>query len=221
MAVSNLVYILFTVDATDIDLRPPQKKMSKDKSSPKRKAPQKTKAAGEADISNAMKSLSVGAPEQPQTSAPSTSRSSPQTAKSPVDDFPLLASEEAELHYWEREKGYFIKQADGVAKIVKRPTKGFEYWLIAGAEEGQLLAHKVTSDMNQRWSTKMSSLTWNHLGERGSQSSWCFRFLSENAFANFQHAFTRALWETLHQMSWDKSKVKAVVCHVLHIYLIN
>lgn len=151
-----------------------------------------------------MKSLAVS-PKEPQAS-PTTSPKRP-VVKSPVDDFPSLASEEAELHLWDIHKGYFLRQAEGVAKIVKRPNAGYEYWLIGSSDEGQVLNHKINPDMNQRWSSKMHSLTWNYFSEKKTQSSRCFRFFDEQAFANFQAAFTKALWETLHQTSWEKSKV--------------
>lgn len=166
-----------------------------------------------------MQSLAV-APSGPKTPPKAFPSKRPQVAKSPVDDFPVLSEEPAELHFWELQKGYFVKSSDGTAKIVKRPTTGYEYWLIANTEEGHVLSHQITSEMNQRWSSKMWSLTWNHLSEKEIQSSWCFRFLDEEAFVTFQQAFTRALWETLHQTSWDKSKVCGMFVRfcVAHIY---
>jgi hypothetical protein len=187
---------------TNLVFRPLQKKTSKTKTSPKGKTAAK-KSTDEAELTNAMKSLAVS-PKKPPTS--STSSPKRPVVKSPVDDFPLLASEEAELHFWDTKHGYFSKQADGTAKIVKRPNAGYEYWLIASTEEGQLLTHKINTEMNQRWSSKMYSLTWNNFSEK-TQTSWCFRFLDEQAFVTFQTAFTKALWETLHQTSWEKSKV--------------
>jgi len=61
--------------------------------------------------------------------------------------------------------------------------------------------------MNQRFSPKMLSLTWNHLGDDdNSQSSWLFRFHSEDNFGSALQTFTQCLWESLHQTPWGKIK---------------
>ncbi|KAL6309693.1 VID27 cytoplasmic protein [Sparassis latifolia] len=121
---------------------------------------------------------------------------------------PALVAEEAELHLWNRERGFFVIQAEVVARVVRNAASGpFDYWLNAFGEDGQLLAHKITSDMNQRWSSKVLSLTWNHTSDTGLQSSWCLRFETQKAFSNFQRIFTQALWEGLNQYSWEKAKL--------------
>jgi hypothetical protein len=122
-----------------------------------------------------------------------------------------MVDEEAELHFWDREKEYFVKKIDGRAIITGLPTNskanGYEYWIVAHSTEGSFLRHKIDGDMNQRWSTKVWSLTWNHMNSHGVQTSWCFRFLTQETYATFQEQFTRALWETLHQVPWSTSKV--------------
>ena len=159
-----------------------------------------------------MRSLAVSSePSSSQTSTTTTS-SSTETTTSPFNSYPPLVDEEAELHLWDREKEYFVKQSDGRAAIVGLPTNsktnGYEYWMIARSEGNDVvLWHKIDPDMNQRWSTKVWSLTWNHMNEKGVQTSWCFRFLAQESYAIFQEQFTRALWETLHQVPWSTSKV--------------
>ena len=81
-------------------------------------------------------------------------------------------------------------------------------------EHGDVLAHQVSSDMNQRWSQKMSSLTWNHIEQSGTGYSWLFRFQSEEAYSAFLQAFTQCLWESLHQTTWGKAKVSSLSWNV-------
>ena len=191
--------------------RPPESKKQKSKQSSSRKKSSESDPA--ASITSRMQSLTVSS--QPPASQTS-SASSTDTTTSPFDSYPTLVNEEAELHLWDREKEYFVKQTDGRATIVGLPTNsktnGYEYWIIARSTEGGdksrvVLWHKIDTDMNQRWSTKVWSLTWNHMNERGVQTSWCFRFFNQESYATFQEQFTRALWETLHQVPWSTSKV--------------
>ena len=155
------------------------------------------------------------------SSEPSSSQTSTITSASPFDSYTTIIDEEAELHLWDREKEYFIKQTEGRATIVGQPnnskTNGYEYWIVTRSTEEDdrgnvVLWHKIDSDMNQRWSTKVWSLTWNHMDQNGTQTSWCFRFLAQESYANFQEQFTRALWETLHQVPWSTSKVGLPHC---------
>ncbi|KAI0796688.1 VID27 cytoplasmic protein [Abortiporus biennis] len=140
--------------------------------------------------------------------APASAPSSPKVKKFIVPDSlpPALVSADAELHLWNGEQGYFSKQADVNARIVSNGP--FEYWLMALGESGHLLSHKITQDMNQRWSSRVCSLTWNHESEGGAQSSWCFRFPNLEDMSKFQEGFTIALWETLNQYSWAKAKAE-------------
>ncbi|KDQ64569.1 hypothetical protein JAAARDRAFT_28213 [Jaapia argillacea MUCL 33604] len=199
--------------ATDAELQefiwhPPVKK-GKGKATSRSKA----KSKDETSLNDPMQSLSVKepAPQRQPTSPPRKAPVSP--PKPPVQPkkaaaasvFPVIAEAEAQLYLWDLQEEGFMKQADVVARIVHRPNAGFEYLLTASNEDGQLLMHKITSDMNQRWSHKMQSLTWNYLSENR-QSSWCVRIEDAEAFEGFGNAFTRVLWETLHQYPWDKMK---------------
>ncbi len=122
------------------------------------------------------------------------------------DSIPSLVAGAAELHLWNLDASYFEKQADVIARIVEGPGP-YEYWLVASGAEGQVLAHRIDSQLNQRWSSKVLSFTWNHIGETGRQSSWCFRFEEQSDYEAFLLAFTKTLWESLNQYSWDKAKV--------------
>jgi len=141
------------------------------------------------------------------TAPPAESTDAKVKASAWDSSIPTLVAEEAELYLWNKDEGFFVKQTDVVARIIQNPGSGpFDFWLNAANEEGQILIHKITSDMNQRWSSKVLSLTWNHTSDTGLQSSWCFRFSTEEAFQNFLQFFTRTLWESLNQYSWEKAK---------------
>jgi VID27 PH-like domain len=119
-----------------------------------------------------------------------------------------LISSEAELYLWDGPNDTFINQGIVTASIMLRSGSAYEYWLTATRDTGHLLAHKISDDMNQRFSHKMYTLTWNHLGDDdGSQNSWLFRFNPDD-FGVFLQKFTECLWESLHQTQWAKAKVR-------------
>jgi hypothetical protein len=119
----------------------------------------------------------------------------------------VVIDEKAELFLWDRAEGYFVREAAVFAKIVRRKGPGFSFFLTATRQEGQVLAHRISSDMMQRWSPATWSLTWNNVNESGSQSSWCLRLESQESFEDFRAEFTQRSWESLNQTSWDKVKV--------------
>jgi VID27 PH-like domain len=151
-------------------------------------------------LSAAMKSLSVH-------------QTTPDAGKRPAfplipESFPQLVSHPAELYVWDLEQELFNPLPTVIAKIVQRPDS-YDYWLLAEScdEPGdQMFAHKITSEMNQRWSNKMRSLTWNYVGSEGEHQSWLFRFAETKAYEEFLFAYTRATWEGLNQVSWAKAK---------------
>jgi len=118
----------------------------------------------------------------------------------------VIIEEKAELFLWERNEGYFVLEAAVSAKIVQRKGANYSFFLTATSQEGQVLAHRISSQMMQRWSPTTWSLTWNNVNENGNQSSWCLRFESQEAFEGFRAEFTKRTWESLNQTSWDKVK---------------
>ncbi|TDL29588.1 VID27-domain-containing protein [Rickenella mellea] len=123
---------------------------------------------------------------------------------------PSVISAHAELYLWDQDDGHFLKQADVDAKIVEKQSSNFEYYItasVAGTRQ-QLLAHKLRSELNARWSTKLGSLTWNHTSEKGLISSWCFKFEDQEGFQAFQEAFGKCLYQHLNAMSWEKTKAE-------------
>ncbi|KAI0307163.1 VID27 cytoplasmic protein [Multifurca ochricompacta] len=133
----------------------------------------------------------------------SQSSASPSTSDPSLE---VIMDEKAELFLWDRDEGYFVREAEVSARIGQRSGAKFSFFLTATSQEGQILAHLITSQMMQRWSPATWSLTWNNVNERGEQSSWCLRFESHESFEDFRAEFTRCAWESLNQTSWDKVK---------------
>lgn len=156
----------------------------------------KGKAKTEDALSSAIDSLSVTEPKH----------TAPAEPEEPSAD--EITAEEAELYIWDGDNEEFAHQDDVVAKIIRPSADAFEYWIIASTAQGQVLAHKINPDMNQKWALKMQSLTWNYHSDNNTYSSWLFRFPTKDAYESFQAAFTQALWEGLHQAPWAKAKVR-------------
>lgn len=120
-----------------------------------------------------------------------------------------LFADIAELNLWNLNAHSFEKQSNVVIRVAQDIRKGvYEYWLIATGLAGEVLAHKVSTDMNQRSSSRVLSFTWNHIDETGHPSSWCIRFESEELHQQFLAAMTQALWESGNQLPWGKAKVR-------------
>ncbi|KAJ6515828.1 VID27 cytoplasmic protein-domain-containing protein [Mycena sanguinolenta] len=125
---------------------------------------------------------------------------------SPLLSLPVLVEKAADLFYWDGEENRFVEYGAVTAKILK--GEGFESWLTASGDGKQVLAHKISQDMNQRWTSKMRSLTWNHFNDDQDMNSWVLRFSGGiEDYEAFLQTFTQALWETLYQTAWGKMKV--------------
>jgi len=133
---------------------------------------------------------------------------SPASSSTSDPSLEVVIEEKAELFLWERSEGYFVLEAAVSARIVQRKGANYSFFLTATSQEGQVLAHHISSQMMQRWSPTTWSLTWNNVNENGNQSSWCLRLESQGAFEGFRTEFTKRAWESLNQTSWDKVKVK-------------
>jgi hypothetical protein len=172
--------------------RAPETKSAGRKTTPKRKS-------GDKDLATAMQSLSVAEPTSPKGKA--------RASNPPSSPLSVVIAEEAELYLWDMEKEEFNLQSEVTAQIAQPTGVAYEYWLIASTSDGQELAHKITSEMNQRWSTKTLSITWNNFSDHNFASSWLFRFKTPEGYLLFKNVFTQAMWEGLHLTSWDKVKV--------------
>lgn len=137
---------------------------------------------------------------------------------SPLANLPAIIEKEAGLYFWDNEEAQFVEHGTVTAKILQGPS--FETWLTASSDEGQLLAHKISANMNQRWTSKMRSLTWNHFGEDQVMTSWVLRFAGgPEDYEAFLKTFTQALWETLYQTAWGKIKVGSSLLYVLPVLM--
>ncbi|KAJ6539403.1 VID27 cytoplasmic protein [Mycena capillaripes] len=123
---------------------------------------------------------------------------------SPLLSLPILVEKEANLFFWDSEEAEFVEHGPVTARILKGGE--FESWLTASSGDAQLLAHKICQDMNQRWTSKMRSLTWNHFSDDKATTSWVLRFNEAEDYEAFLQNFTQALWETLYQTAWGKIK---------------
>lgn len=141
----------------------------------------------------------------------STPKKSPSKSK-PVRrsaDLPELVEAQAYFFVWDLEADGFVSAHDEVldARIIERTSGDYNYWVAATCDsEGDLIMHKIASDMNPRWSQQTHSLTWNYI-IGGAYGSWAFQFTSLEEYEKFKAAFTRAAWETLHRVPWTKIKV--------------
>ncbi|KAF8655245.1 hypothetical protein AX16_003149 [Volvariella volvacea WC 439] len=166
------------------------------------KAPPLRKGTGKASPAEAQSTQSPLITEEfPKGHTKLTKKVLPQAA------FHELISHEAELYFWEPDVETFTEGGLVTAKILQSPTNQYEFWLAASnTDHEDVIAHKISSEMNQRWSHKMFSLTWNYFDEIGRPQSALFRFTSQESFSAFLQAFTQALWETLNEVSWSKAK---------------
>lgn len=117
-----------------------------------------------------------------------------------------LVKKEAMLYIWDKSNGQFETQGIFMAAILRRTDVPFHYCLIAHNWDHILLAHDIGSDMNAKWTHKMTSITWNHLSSDGQWNSWCLRFASPEDFAEMCNTFVRCSWEALHRTPWTKIK---------------
>lgn len=123
-------------------------------------------------------------------------------------DLPEIVAAQANFFSWDLDADGFVPAYDEIldARIIERTSGDYNYWVAATCDEGDLIMHKIASDMNPRWSQQTHSLTWNYnLG--GMYGSWAFQFTSSEGYERFKAAFTRAAWETLHRVPWTKIKV--------------
>lgn len=149
----------------------------------------------------------VSIAKQPVVSTPKKAVGKPKPVPHSAD-LPAIIEAQAYFFVWDLEADGFVSAYDEAldAKIIERTSGDYNYWVAATCDEGDLIMHKIASDMNPRWSQQTHSLTWNYnLG--GTYGSWAFQFTSSEEYEGFKVAFTKAGWETLHRVPWTKIKV--------------
>jgi hypothetical protein len=113
------------------------------------------------------------------------------------------------LYVWNINMETYVDDNSVTAQIVHRPEDPeftFHIALINVSDGSLRLLNTISSDMNQRFSQKMNSFTWNYPDGQGGISSFCIRFEDDEALMRFVNAFAQAGWETLHQASFAKVK---------------
>lgn len=116
-----------------------------------------------------------------------------------------LLAHEAELYFWDNENEEFIHQGIVIAQILQKKG-GYDFWIAATVDGQPQLAHRIDESMNQRFSQKMKSITWNNITDSGC-TSWLFRFGELETYDAFFVAFGRALYQNVNKVPWDKAKV--------------
>ena len=135
--------------------------------------------------------------EPPPTEVAEVQQTAPAAPAIPI---PSIITKKAELYLWDQGDGHFLKQDDIHGSITRPNEVLYEFYITATTLGGQqLLSHKLSSDLNSRWSNKLASFTWNHLSSKGVQSSWCFKFETFEDYKEFQEAHGGCLYESLNQ----------------------
>ncbi|KAH7920171.1 VID27-domain-containing protein [Leucogyrophana mollusca] len=160
-------------------------------------------------LSEAMGNLSVGNSSVTQSPPRSSTTTRVPKTKAPFQSasLPAMTAQEGHLFKWDFDAEGFVNERDDllVIKIVERTNGDYNYWLMATADDGDVVAHKITSDMNPRWAQKTLSLTWNY-NNNGQHESWACSFQTTEAFVAFKQAFMSCTWEALHRSPFSKVK---------------
>ncbi|KAE8213621.1 hypothetical protein CF327_g2864 [Tilletia walkeri] len=139
----------------------------------------------------------------------------PEPATVAVEEPTVTAS--ADLYLYDAETEMFMKQDSAVGVVVKE-TGRFLYWLSIASAEKRWVSQRVDVDMNMNFSQDQLSAVWNFFQpvpatEKGKKEtfhtySWLLRFANNDAYDEFQTAFAKLMWETLHDEKWSAAKQK-------------
>ncbi|KZO94837.1 VID27 cytoplasmic protein [Calocera viscosa TUFC12733] len=140
--------------------------------------------------------------------APSPSRPIRPTNTAVLDRGEVLSEEPAVLYLWSLQEGKFLGEGVVNAQLVE--TDDFTFWVLAkesGAKGGYhtVLAHRVSAEINGRWSKVHLSFTWNNHTSLGMET-WCLKFDEAGAYQRFQDRMNICVWETLNEMRWGRIK---------------
>lgn len=180
-----------------VSFRPPKKRVWAQKG----KRPSKDKSDTSTDaLVKDLNKLTVSEEGSGSTELISSEAEPPDTTTARAMPVPAIITKKAELYLWDQEDGHFLKQDDINASITRPIESKFDFFITATTLDGQqLLSHRLTSDLNSRWSNKLTSFTWNHVSTKGILSSWCFKFENFEDYKEFQEAHGGCLYETLNQ----------------------
>ncbi|KZT62085.1 VID27 cytoplasmic protein [Calocera cornea HHB12733] len=142
--------------------------------------------------------------------APSPSRPARPGNTSVFDRGEVLSEEPAELYLWNLQEGRFVGEGVVNAQLVDTDDFIYAVWMLAKEADGKggyntILAHRVSADINARWSKVHLSFTWNNFTQTGTET-WCLKFEEAGGYQRFQDRMNICVWETLNQMKWGKIK---------------
>lgn len=126
-------------------------------------------------------------------------------AQNAPEELELLFDVTAELYLYDAVSEQFVLQDNAVsAKVVK--TAKYTFWLTVENPSRKWLGQPVESEMNATFNNEHSSFIWNYHEESGRAYSWLLRFGDKAAETTFREGFGKAMWETLNEASWEKTK---------------
>ncbi|KAF4575034.1 hypothetical protein EYR36_006390 [Pleurotus pulmonarius] len=142
---------------------------------------------------------------------PSPEPSSPYRASAeyevdPISTYPSLLSVPASLHQWNTDTENFEPWGDAVARIAQHPDDQYSFYLAATLDDARFIGHKVSTDMNQKYSKKIFTVTWNNIDSDGLQTSWVLQFQNLEDFEAFQKLLGQCMWESLNHLPYAKVK---------------
>ncbi|KAF9492798.1 VID27 cytoplasmic protein [Pleurotus eryngii] len=143
---------------------------------------------------------------EPTPESPGASRASAEYEVNPIATYSALLSVPAGLHQWNTDTENFEPWGDAVARIVQDPDDQYSFYLAATLNDSRFIGHKVTTDMNQKYSKKIFTVTWNNIDRDGSQASWVLQFQNLEDFEAFQKLLGQCMWESLNRLPYAKVK---------------
>ncbi|CAD6917992.1 unnamed protein product [Tilletia controversa] len=151
-----------------------------------------------------------------QSKKPSPAPAQPEPATVVLEEPAVTAT--ADLYLYDAETQMFKKQDTAVGVVVKE-TGIFLYWLSIASADKRWVSQRVDVDMNMNFSNDQLSAVWNFFQPIPASStksknsensfntySWLLRFPSQDAYDDFQTAFAKLMWETLHEEKWSAAK---------------
>ncbi|WFD06303.1 tRNA (guanine(9)-N(1))-methyltransferase [Malassezia vespertilionis] len=121
-----------------------------------------------------------------------------------TSDPQIVLTATADLYLYDQGSGLFMRQEKHVTAKVAEAGR-FLYWMVVDGAEAPWLSQAVSSRMNMNFSLENLSSVWNYYDEEHRVFSWLLRFADKDKYTAFQESFSRLLWETLHEESWNKA----------------
>ncbi|RXW24724.1 hypothetical protein EST38_g1161 [Candolleomyces aberdarensis] len=192
-------------DLDEFVYKPPTKKAA---AKAKRKVPSSNEGASSSQVKPEPLQEDTKPPSPPISSAQALAARRDSLGLTPIDlpGARSVITMEARFFRWNFEIEEFDNNGIVNAQILKKSDSSYQYYLVAATSAGPLLTHEISSEMNQRCSRKMKTLTWNYVSAGNHQSSWLFMFESQDDYQTFVQAFNTCLYESLHQTPWTKVK---------------